>query len=99
MVKDSPGRGSRSFIHGSFVCVRRTVFGTTAAASERELYGCRGFPILPPTAVHDRDLLSLSAKTRILQLRSQQIDYPLGWGATKAMGDLSGVISTALKLY
>jgi hypothetical protein len=23
--------------------VRRTVFGTTAAASERELYGCRGF--------------------------------------------------------
>ena len=43
MVKDSPGRGSRSFIHGSFMRVRRTVFGTTAAASERELYGCRGF--------------------------------------------------------
>jgi hypothetical protein len=49
MVKDSPGQGSRSFIHGSFIRVRRTVFGTTAAANERELYGCRRFClILPP---------------------------------------------------
>jgi hypothetical protein len=47
----------------------------------------------------DRDLLTLSAKTRILQLRTQQIDHRLGWGATKAMGDLSGVISMELKLY
>jgi hypothetical protein len=46
-----------------------------------------------------RDLLSLSAKTRILQLGTQQIDHCLGWGAAKAMGDLSGVISMTLKLY
>jgi len=38
-------------------------------------------------------------QTRILQLRTQQIDHRLGWAATKAMGDLSGVISMALKLY
>ena len=29
-------------------------------------------------AAADRDLLSLSAKTRILQLRTQQIDHCLG---------------------
>ena len=34
------------------------------------------------------------AKTRNLQ-----IDHRLGQGATKAMGDLFGVISVALKLY
>ena len=28
-----------------------------------------------------------------------KIDHRLGWGATKAMSDLSGVISMALKLY
>jgi hypothetical protein len=57
------------------------------------------FPQQWMSAAADRDLLTLSAKTRILQLRTQQIDHRLGWGATKAMGDLSGVISMALKLY
>ena len=54
MVKDSTGRCSRSYIHGSFMRVRRTVFGTTAAASERELprgfsvEGVKGSVQLPP---------------------------------------------------
>jgi hypothetical protein len=33
--KDSPGRGCRSFIHGSFIRVRRSGFGTNAADSEK----------------------------------------------------------------
>jgi hypothetical protein len=37
MVKDSPGRGYRSFIHGSFIRIRRTGFGTTAADSEKDV--------------------------------------------------------------
>jgi hypothetical protein len=47
-------------------------------------------------AAADWDLLTLSAKTRILQLRSQQIGHR---GATKAIGHLSGVIFMILKLY
>jgi hypothetical protein len=42
---------------------------------------------------------AIGVKTRILQLRSRQIDHRLGQGATKAVGDLSGVISVALKVY
>jgi hypothetical protein len=39
-------------------------------------------------AVADRDLLSLSVKTRISSLRTRQIDHPLGQGATKPEGQL-----------
>ena len=51
------------------------------------------------TGAAHRDLLSLSAKTRISQLRSRQIGHRLCQGAIKAMGDISEAISVALKLY
>jgi hypothetical protein len=47
-----------------------------------------------PAAGGNGDHPTTSAKTRNLQ-----IDHRLGQGATKAMGDLFGVISVALKLY
>jgi hypothetical protein len=48
-------------------------------------------------AERNRDHFATSVKTRSWQLRTRQINHRLGQGATKAMDDLSKVISMALK--
>jgi hypothetical protein len=51
MIKDSPGRGYRSFIHGSFIRVRRSGFGTNAADTEKGAHSAAHPGLAKPSGV------------------------------------------------